>query len=340
LTGLPASQIDVTTTYLGGGLGRKFEQDFISQAIQVAMAIDRPVKFMWPREEDYSRDQYRPMAVVRVEALLDEQKMVRMWDYRNCSPSIGLQRRPTSTTIDAQAIEGSTTATGVTYTFGSRSVMHLNHPSPIPVGYWRSVGYSINTFAVESMMDELAVAAGLDPLEFRRRHLAGSPRALAVLNKAASIANWSAAPATGRAKGLALLQGFGSMVALVVEISAPTAGQIKLQNVWCAVDCGRAVNPDSVRSQIEGGIVHGINAALWEQVKFTAGKSSVRNFNNTRKIKLREMPKITVELMPTDPTAPIGGMGEPGVPTIAPAIANAYFRLTGTRVRRLPFFPQ
>ncbi|CAN5495709.1 xanthine dehydrogenase family protein molybdopterin-binding subunit [soil metagenome] len=340
LTGLPASQIDVTTTYLGGGLGRKFEQDFISQAIQVAMAIGRPVKFMWSREEDYSRDQYRPMAVIRVDAVLDQQKMVSSWDYRNCSPSIGLQRRPTSTSIDAQAVEGSTTATGVTYSFLTRSVKHLIHPSTIPVGFWRSVGYSINTFAVESMMDELAVAAGVDPLEFRRQHLSNSHRALAVLNKAASLSKWTAAPTTGRAKGLALLQGFGSIVAVVVEITAPTSTQIKLQNVWCAVDCGRAINPDSVKSQIEGGLVHGINAALWEQVKFTAGKSSVRNFNNTRKIKLREMPVITVELMPTDPTAPIGGLGEPGVPAIAPAIANAYFRLTGTRVRKLPFFPQ
>lgn len=340
LTGLPASQIDITTTYLGGGLGRKFEQDFISQAIQVATAIDKPVKFMWPREEDFSRDQYRPMAVVRIDALLDDQGMVRMWDYRNCSPSIGLQRRPTSTAIDAQAVEGSTTATGVTYSFRTRSVKHLIHPSTIPVGFWRSVGYSINTFAVESMMDELADAAGIDPVEFRRRHLTNSPRALALLNKAATISNWTAAPATGRAKGFAMLQGFGSMVALVAELSVPAAGSIKLHNVWAAVDCGRAVNPDSVRSQIEGGIVHGINAALWEQVKFTAGKSSVTNFNNTRKLKLREMPLITVEIMPTDPTVGIGGLGEPGVPAIAPAIANAYFRLTGTRVRRLPFFPR
>ncbi len=340
LTGLPITQIDVNTTFLGGGLGRKFEQDFVSQAIQVAMAINRPVKLMWSREEDYARDQYRPMAVVEIQASLDGEKKVKSWRYRNCSPSISLQRRPTSTAVDGQAIEGSTTATGVTYSFKARLVQHLVHPANIPIGYWRSVGNSINTFAVESMMDELAVSANLDPYQFRRQHLQTSPRALAVLDRAATMANWGGAVPSGRARGIALAQCFGSIVAQVVEISAPTAGQIKIHNIWCAVDCGRAINPDSVKAQIEGGIVHGINAALWEQVKFTAGKSSVTNFNNTRKIKLREMPQINIELMPTDPNVPLGGVGEPGVPAIAPAIANAYFKLTGTRVRRLPFFPQ
>ncbi|HVE58994.1 MAG TPA: molybdopterin cofactor-binding domain-containing protein [Pyrinomonadaceae bacterium] len=340
LTGLPASQIDLYTTFLGGGLGRKFEQDFISQAIQVAMAVNRPVKLMWSREEDFRRDQYRPMAVIQIEASLDEEKNIKSWNYRNCSPSIGLQRRPTSTTVDGQAVEGSTTATGLTYSFKTRVVKHLVLPVPIPVGYWRSVGNSINTFAAESMMDELAASANIDPYQFRRQHLANSPRALAVLDKAAANANWNGSVPLGRARGIALAQCFGSLVAQVVEISAPVAGQIRIHNIWCAVDCGRAVNPDSVKAQIEGGIVHGINAALWEQVKFTAGASSVSNFNNTRKIRLREMPQINIELMPTNPNAPLGGVGEPGVPAIAPAIANAYFKLTGNRVRQLPFFPQ
>ena len=340
LTGLPASQIQLHTTFLGGGLGRKFEQDFISQAIQVAMAINRPVKLMWSREEDYRRDQYRPMAVVRIEASLDNENNVKTWHYKNCSPSIGLQRRPTSTTVDSQAVEGSTTATGLTYSFKSRLVKHLIHPSPVPVGYWRSVGHSINAFAVESMMDELAVAVQMDPYQFRRQHLQTSPRALAVLDKVATNANWGGTVPSGRARGIALSQCFNSIVAEVVEISAPAAGQIKLHTVWCVVDCGRAINPDQVKAQMEGGIVHGINAALWEQVKFTAGKSSVSNFNNTRKIKLREMPQINVQIMPTNPNAPIGGIGEPGVPAIAPAIANAYYKLTGNRVRTLPFFPR
>ena len=339
LTGLPISQIDVYTTFLGGGLGRKFEQDFISQAIQVALAINRPVKFMWSREEDYSRDQYRPMAAIRITAGLDQHNMVKNWYYQNCSPSISLQRRPTSTSVDGQAIEGATTATGLTYSFNSRLVKHLIHPAPIPVGYWRSVGHSINAFAVESMMDELAAAAGVDPYQFRRQHLLNTPRGLAVLDRVAAISNWGGPVPNGRARGIAFSQCFGSIVAQVVELSV-VSGQIKLHNIWCVVDCGRAINPDAVKAQIEGGIVHGLNAALWERVTFTAGRSNVRNFNNTRKIKLREMPNLTIELIPTDPNAPIGGIGEPGVPCIAPAIANAYFRLTGNRVRTLPFFPR
>ena len=189
-------------------------------------------------------------------------------------------------------------------------------------------------------MDELAAAANVDPYQFRRQHLETSPRALAVLDKVAADASWNGTVPNGRARGIALSQCFGSIIAQVVEISAPTTGSIKLHNVWCAIDCGRAVNPEQVRAQIEGGIVHGINAALWEQVKFTAGKSSVSNFNNTRKIKLREMPQINVSIMPPNPNVSIGGVGEPGVPPIAPALANAYFKLTGTRIRRLPFFPQ
>ncbi len=340
LTGLTAAQISVYPTFLGGGLGRKFEQDFISQAIQVALAVNQPVKLMWSREEDYRRDQYRPMAVVEVQASLDENNMVKSWQYRNCSPSISLQRRPTSTAVDGQAVEGSTTASGMTYAFKTRVVKHLVHPSTIPVGYWRSVGNSINAFAVESMMDELAHKAGMDPYQFRRNHLANSARALAVLDQVATNANWGGSVPSGHAKGIALSQCFNSIVAEVVELSVPAAGQIRLHNIWCVIDCGRAVNPDAVKAQIEGGIVHGLNAALWESVTFTAGRSNVSNFNNTRKIKLREMPNVNVFIMPANPAAPIGGVGEPGVPAIAPAIANAYYTLTGERVRRLPFFPQ
>jgi isoquinoline 1-oxidoreductase beta subunit len=294
---------------------------------------------MWSREEDYSRDQYRPMAAIRISAGLDPHNKVKNWYYQNCSPSIGLQRRPTSTTVDGQAIEGATTATGLTYSFNSRLVKHLIHPAPIPVGFWRSVGHSINAFAVESMMDELAAAAGVDPYQFRRQHLLSTPRGLAVLDRVAAISNWGGTVPSGRARGIAFSQCFGSIVAQVVELSV-VSGQIKLHNIWCVVDCGRAINPDAVKAQIEGGIVHGLNAALWERVTFTAGRSNVRNFNNTRKIRLREMPQLTIELIPTNPNAPIGGIGEPGVPCIAPAIANAYFRLTGNRVRTLPFFPR
>lgn len=339
ITGLAPSQIKVNTTLLGGGLGRKFEQDFISQAVQVAKAIGRPVKLMWPREEDFGRDQYRPMAVVRVRANVDSGGNVGGWWYRNVSPSITVQRRPTFAGVDSQAIDGATTATGLTYVFGNRLVEHVVHPAPVPVGYWRSVGHSINTFAIESMIDELAYAARMDPYLLRRQLLVNDARALAALDQAASMANWGGSITSGHARGIAFAWAFNSVVAQVVEISIATGGQIRIHKVFCAVDCGRPVNPDAITAQMEGGIAHGINAALWGQVTFTAGKANVRNFNKYPMLKLRQMPDVRVTIMPANPAVPIGGIGEPGVPPIAPALANAYFKLTGQRVRSLPFFP-
>lgn len=339
ITGLPAERITVHTTMLGGGLGRKIEQDFISQAVQVAKAIGRPVKLMWPREEDFTRDQFRPMAVVRVRARIGGDGTVSAWSYRNCSPSITQQRRPTFTGVDSQAIDGATTPTGLTYELGARLVEHVVHPSPVPVGYWRSVGHSINTFAIESMIDELAAAIRMDPYLLRRQLLRSDPRGLAVLDQAASLANWGGAVPSGRARGIALAWAFNSVVAEVAEVSVPTTGQLRVHRVWCAVDCGRPVNPDQITAQMQGGIVHGISAALWGLVTFTAGKASVRNFDAYPMMKLRQMPEITVQIMPPNPAVPIGGIGEPGVPPIAPALANAYFKLTGQRVRTLPFFP-
>ena len=339
ITGLPAERITVHTMMLGGGLGRKIEQDFISQAVQVAKAIGRPVKLMWPREEDFTRDQFRPMAAVRVRASIGGDGTVGAWSYRNCSPSITQQRRPTFTGVDSQAIDGGTTATGLTYDFATRLVEHVVHPSPVPVGYWRSVGHSINTFAIESMIDELAVAIRMDPYLLRRQLLRNDARGLAVLDQAASLANWGGAVPAGRARGIALAWAFNSVVAQVAEISAPAAGQMRVHRVWCAVDCGRAINPDAITAQMQGGIVHGISAALWGQVTFTGGKASVRNFDAYPMLKLQQMPQVAVQIMPTNPAVPVGGIGEPGVPPIAPALANAYYKLTKQRLRTLPFFP-
>ena len=339
LTGLLPEQVTIHTTFLGGGLGRKIEQDFISQAIQIAKAMGRPVKLMWTREEDFARDQYRPLAAIRVRGALDGAGNVAAWHYRNCSPSITVQRRPTFTGVDSQAIDGSTTETGCTYDFDSRLVEHVLHTAPIPLGYWRSVGHSINAFAVESMIDELATAAGVDPYQFRRRLLANDPRGLAVLDKVASMSGWGGTVPAGRARGMAFAWSFNSAVAEVFEISSPAAGQMRIHNAWCAIDCGRPVNPDSVAAQMEGGIVHGVSAALWGQITFTAGRASVRNFDGYPMVRMRQMPNVSVAVMPMNPAVPIGGVGEPGVPPVAPALANAWAKLTGQRVRDLPFFP-
>ncbi len=339
LTGLSPDRIVVHVTYLGGGLGRKAELDFVSQAVQVGMALQRPVKLMWPREEDFSHDQYRPMALVHARAGLDANNQVSGWTYRNVSPSILAQRGAVlGPNGDSQGYEGSQ---GLPYNFGARLTEWVSHPSTIPVGFWRSVGASINTFAVESMIDELAAAAGQDPFQFRRARLT-DPRWIAVLEAAANAAGWSSAPRSGTARGIAIGSAFNSIVAQVVEVSNTSSG-LRVNRVWVAIDSYLSVNPGSVEAQIVGGVVHGLNAALYGRQTFSNGAAQVRNFKSSRMIRLNEMPAVSVVIMPppsvADRNVPIGGVGELGVPTLAPALANAWFRLTGTRVRDLPFYP-
>jgi isoquinoline 1-oxidoreductase subunit beta len=340
LTGLAANQITFHTTLLGGGLGRKAEIDFIGQAIQVGMALGRPVQLVWPREEDFTHDQYRPMALVRTRAGVNASGNITAWNYRNVSPSISAQRgRTLGPTGDSQATEASQE---LPYRFASRRVDWVNHPAPIPVGYWRSVGASINTFAVESLIDELAAAAGQDPLQFRRNNLT-DPRWLAVLDTAAGLGNWSTAPRKGTARGIAIGTAFNSIVATVVEISGTSASAFSVNRVSIALDCYLTVNPKNVEAQLVGGAVHGLNAALYGQQTFVSGVAQRRNFNTSRMMKINEMPAVSVSIVEnpgvSDRNVRIGGVGELGVPTLAPALANAIFRLSGQRVRELPIFP-
>ena len=340
LTGLPASQVTIRTTLLGGGLGRKAEVDFISQAVQVGMALGQPVKLMGPREDDFTHDQYRPMAMIRVMASVDAARTISRWVYRNVSPSILGQRGAVlGAKGDSQATEASA---NLPYNFGSRVTEWVQHPSPVPVGFWRSVGASLNTFAVESMIDEVAGALGEDPLAFRRRCLTDT-RWLAVLDAAAALGNWSSPLPAGRARGIAIGSAFNSIVAQVVEVSNASATSLKVERVSVAIDCYLAVNPGSVESQIIGGVVHGMNATLWGKQTFVNGAGQSKNFNASRMMRLNEMPQVAVTIIPRpatlDRTKAIGGVGELGVPTFAPALANAHARLTGTRMRTLPFFP-
>jgi isoquinoline 1-oxidoreductase beta subunit len=335
ITGLPSARIRVHATYLGGGLGRKFEQDFIAQAVTVAKVLGKPVKLTWTREQDFTNDQYRPMTLSRVRAGVDATGNLVAWWNRIVAPSILGQRGwIPATAVDSQAVDG---AIRLPYLAGSRRVEWVRHPAGVPVGFWRSVGHSINTFVVESAVDELAAASGLDPLLFRQRLLAADPRSLAVLNAAAALGDWGTPPPAGRARGIAIGWGFGSIVAQVAEISQPLAGALRVHRIACVVDCGKVVNPNTVEAQMQGGIVHGLAAALWGQMTFTKGAVTPRNFNGYRMLRLREMPDIKVQAIESG--GPIGGIGEPGVPPVAPALANAYFRLTGQRVRALPFFP-
>lgn len=335
LTGLDPSVVTVNPTFLGGGLGRKFEIDYITQAIQVAIAVQRPVKLTWSREEDFGNDFYRPFALVRVQAGLDDNNNITSFIVRNVSESILAAHGYIPPGVeDSSATEG---ATGLTYNFTSRLVDWVAHPATIPVGFWRSVGNSINTYAVECALDEIAVLTGIDPLALRQQLLVADSRALAVVTAAAQMANWGAPVAAGHARGIAYCNSFGTLVCHVVDVSNPSAYSVRVNNVWTAVDCGRAINPNQVEAQIQGAIVHGLSATLWGQVPFNRGTATVRNFNNYRMARLRDMPKVQVQIVNSG--QPLGGLGEPGVPPIGPAIANAYYRLTGQRIRTLPFFP-
>jgi isoquinoline 1-oxidoreductase beta subunit len=336
ITGLPATAIKVHTTFLGGGLGRKIEQDYVAQAVKVAKAIGKPVKLTWSRKQDFQNDMYRPCAVIRVQAGLDAARNLSAMIYRNVSPSINIQRntKPGNNPEDTGAVAG---AQGLPYAIANRRIEFVPLPADIPLGYWRSVGESYNTFAVECAIDELATAAGVDPLAFRRAALAGDPRAVGVIDAADSLSGWTTAPApAGRARGLAFLKGFGSYIAMVAEVSQGS-GQMRLNRLFCAIDCGVAINPDQIEAQIQGGVVHGLSAAMWGQVLFNAGKPNVTNFNNYRLAKAGDTPEVVVRIVSSE-AAP-GGVGETGVPCVAPAMANAYAKLTGQRVRKLPFYP-
>lgn len=340
LTGLAENQVTIRTTMLGGGLGRKAEVDFIAQAVQLGMALQRPVQLVYPREEDFGHDQYRPMAAVRVRAGLDAGNAVAGWIYRNVSPSILGQRGAVlGAHGDSQGYEASQ---ALPYAFGARRTEWVSHTSPIPVGFWRSVGASINTFAVEVTINELAAMAGQDALQFRRARLT-DPRWLTVLDAVAGASGWSTAPRSGSARGVAIGTAFNSIVAMVVEVSGSSLTSFRVTRVWLAIDCYLAVNPLNVEAQLIGGVVHAMNAALYGQQTFSNGVAQRRNFNTNPMIRMSQMPVVSVTLVPrpavTDRTVPIGGVGELGVPTFAPALAGALLNLTGQKLRGLPMFP-
>lgn len=340
ITGLAADKVIVHTTLLGGGLGRKIEQDYIAQAVQAAMAVNAPVKLTWMREEDFAHDNYRPMAAIQARAGLDSLKNITGWSYRVATPSISWQRATATNNnrakLDNQAIEG---AIALPYTRGAVSVEWIpldDDVAGVPVGYWRSVGCSLNTFAVESIVDMLATAAGEDPFLFRQKRIT-DPRMLAVLAAADTLSAWRKTPVSGRAWGMALSKAFGTIVCEVVQISQPVAGALTIHRVDCVVDCGIAVNPDAVEAQMQGGIIHGLNATLWGRSTFLNGVAQQTNFRTSRMMRLSEAPVINVKIVQNqyDPS----GTGEPAVPPVAPAVANAYAKLKGIRQTSLPFFP-
>jgi isoquinoline 1-oxidoreductase subunit beta len=337
ITGLKPEQVFVHTTYLGGGFGRRFETDFAEEAVSIAKAIGKPVKVIWTREEDFQNDFYRPGNYTRIEAGLDDKGRLTAWSHKIVCPSIFARVFPATMKngIDNAAVEG---VADLEYEVPNLSAEYVRIDLPVPVGFWRSVGASHNGFIIESFVDELAAAAGKDPLDFRLGLLQKHPRARRVLETAAAKAGWGKKPAKGQALGIAYHLSFGTYVAQVAEVSVDKAtGRIKVHKITCAVDCGSVINPNTVVAQIEGAVIMGLSAALKEKMEFAAGGVKTSNFGDYDILRMSETPEIGVHIVTGKD--PLGGIGEPGVPCAAPAVANAVFAATGVRLRSLPMTP-
>ena len=324
ITGLPIEKIDIHTYYLGGSFGRPGQH--VDEAIEVAKAIGVPVKLTWSREDDMQHDIYRPASLTRFAAGLDADGWPIAWTARVVSPSFsGLQNG-----VDRNGVDGISTVL-----YGVPNVRVEYHPpeAGIPVGYWRSVGPSQNTFFMESFIDEMAIAGGKDPLELRQRLLAKSPRALAVLNLAAEKADWGKPLPAGRFRGVAMVNSLGGFNAQVAEVSVDSKGKYRVHRVVCVEDCGQVVNPAGVVQQLQGGIVFGLSA-LKGGITIDRGRVQQGNFDSYQMLRIDEMPVIEVHLMPSH-EAP-GGIGEASTPPIGPAVANALYAATKKRIRRLP----
>jgi isoquinoline 1-oxidoreductase beta subunit len=332
ITGLPAEKVRVHTTYLGGGFGRRSETDFVAEAVRLSKEIGAPVQVIDTREDDVRHDFYRPTTFNRFAAAFDASGNPVAWTHRIVGTSISLSKghRPRNG-IDGSLVEG---AANVPYEIPNILVDQTIADIPVPLGYWRSVGSSHNAFVTESFFDEVAHAAGKDPYELRRALLKNHPRHLGVLDLAAKKAGWGTPLPTGRHRGIAVAEAFGSYVAEVVEISIARDGKPRVHRVVCAVDCGPIVNPDTIEAQMQGGIVYGLSAALYGEITIEGGGVKQGNFDSYPVVRMNEMPAIEVYIVPS--TEKQGGIGEPGVPPIAPAVCNAILAATGKPVRRLP----
>ncbi len=339
VVGLPPAKVAIHTLLAGGSFGRRATPngDVAGEAASIVKAIggDKPVKLVWTREDDLQGGRYRPLYVHRLRAGLDAQGNIVGWEHRIVGQSI-LKGSPFEASIkngiDGSSVEG---AANLPYAVPNITVELSTTDVGVPVLWWRSVGSTHTAYSTETFLDELAHAAGRDPLEVRRALLAKHPRHLAALNLAAEKAGWGQPLPAGRARGIAVHESFNSVVAQVAEVTRRPDGLPKIEKVVCAVDCGTAINPDVIRAQMEGGIGFGLAGAMWSEITLVRGRAQERNFDSYRPLRIADMPAVEVHIVPSG-AAPTG-VGEPGVPPIAPAVANAFFHLSGQRVRRLPF---
>jgi CO/xanthine dehydrogenase Mo-binding subunit len=338
VTGLPLEKVVVHNHLLGGGFGRRLEHDYVTQAVRIAKQVDAPVKVVWTREEDVQHDVYRPYYYDRMTAGLDPRGKPVAWTHRIVGPAIIARYLPGAFKDgkDIDAIDG---AVQLLYDIPALQIEHVRHEEPVlNTGFWRGVGVTHNNFVVESFIDELAAASAQDPVAFRRAMLGRSPRALAVLDLSAKEGRWGKPLPRGRGRGVALLYSdWGTYLAQVAEVEVTASGEVRVHRIVCAVDCGRIVNPDIVRAQIESGVVYGISGALWGEVTLKNGRVEQSNFHNYRVLRMNEAPPIEVHLV-RNGEAP-GGIGEPGTAVTAAALNNAIYAATGKRLRKLPLQP-
>jgi isoquinoline 1-oxidoreductase beta subunit len=336
--GLPLDKVLVHNHLIGGGFGRRLESDGVARAVQIAQQVDGPVKVVWTREEDIQHDMYRPYFFDRLSAGLDGKGMPVAWNHRFAGSSIIARWLPPGfkNGLDPDTTEG---AIDLVYGLPNLHVEYVRvEPPGIPTAFWRSVGPSHNVFVTESFIDELAAAARQDPVAYRRALLDKSPRAKAVLELAAEKAGWGQPLPEKVGRGISLQFVFATYMAQVAEVEVSTDGAVRVRRVVCAVDCGTVVNPDTVRAQIQSAIIFGVTAALHGEITLKAGRVEQSNFHDYQMLRMNEAPAIEVYIV--NSADPPGGMGEAGTSAIVPAVTNAIFAATGTRVRKLPVADQ
>ena len=335
LTGLQREQVRIHNHLLGGGFGRRLEFDGTVRAVQIAQQVRGPVQVIWSREEDIQHDMYRPYYYDRISAGVDAQGKAVAWSHRIAGSSIVARYSPPwmKDGVDPDAVESSENQP---YDVGAIHVDYVRQepPSGIHTSWWRGVGATRGTFVVESFVDELAANAKQDPLAYRLALLEKNPRAKAVLQLAANRSGWGKPLPAGQGRGIALCIGFGSFVAQVVQVGVDKEGAVTPTRVWCVVDCGVQVNPDTIRAQMESGIVFGLSAALHGEITIKEGRVEQTNFGDYRVLRINEVPRIDVQLVKSL-EAP-GGIGEPGTSCVMPALTNAIFAASGKRIRKLP----
>jgi isoquinoline 1-oxidoreductase beta subunit len=336
--GLAPEQVKVHTMFLGGGFGRRANpaSDFVTEAVHVAKAAKAPVKVVWTREDDTRGGYYRPLAVHAIKVGVGEDGMPAAWHHCIVCQSLlegtAFAEVMIKDGIDSTSVEGVADSPYVVGMAHHRVELH-SPKLPVPVLWWRSVGHSHSAFAMECFVDELAHAAKVDPVDYRRRLLAGHARHRAVLDLAAAKAGWDTAPPAGRARGIAIHESFGSIVAQVAEVSVREK-QLRVERVVAAIDCGTCVNPAGVAAQVEGAVAFGLSAALHTELTIAEGRAVQSNFTDLPVLRCEEMPAVETHIVPSREKP--GGVGEPGVPPIAAAVGNAVFAATGQRLRRLP----